>query len=430
LLQVHFNNQMNTSVGGAVWQRHLTGDFHAACEVVKVTASPERASVDTEITYTAETSPSGAPVHWEGDLGDNPVMRGKTLRTRYSSPGKKEVTATCGAEGASTTVAAAADTNKAKVNIVRVRFEAEGGGAAPSPLRVGAGPHKEDRTAKLRVHVEPAEEAENIELSPNPRQNPIVIVHKEDRSAPGIILITVMGTRASDAAHPDGDAIIQAKDRRKELKNLPTQKCVAIVPTWVAPQQQLAYRWRNVCVNADSSPAFPGVGPSDAVLGTHYGWDVRVTVLDQFHDPCGDLFGPDQSQGRDGATVMERFQRKDPAGNRIFRNGNPVFSSAQLTNLELGSDSTYLDPVGYLRWSAQEPMPSQPPTVPINSQQASNHVGSANPVFPLPPIPPGPNRPTNVDLLVVVVDGFELQPLVRREITQQSATTLTLRLQP
>ena len=55
---------------------------------------------ERRFTFEAETFPSGRAVSWGGDQGDNPQITDEPgrsrLTTRYSTPGQRTLTATCG----------------------------------------------------------------------------------------------------------------------------------------------------------------------------------------------------------------------------------------------------------------------------------------------------------------------------------------------
>ena len=62
---------------------------------VTVAASPTKAGIGKQVTFTATTDPAGRSVTFGGDRGDNPVQSGNTLTTTYSTTGRKTVTARC-----------------------------------------------------------------------------------------------------------------------------------------------------------------------------------------------------------------------------------------------------------------------------------------------------------------------------------------------
>jgi hypothetical protein len=262
-------------------------------------------------------------------------------------------------------------TDDARITVVKIEFQKLNGTKLPDILRVGkstttlAGkPH--DRTQNLRLQVTPASEASNSFVS---RGNLVGVNSKQ--SANDVVPFDVVGLTDS---LKDGDGDITAIDGGVTF----TQKVSVVEPMFIrGTVKSGTVQGVNRGLNVATSPALCNVDASSLSLVTVYGQQLSITVLDNLTQPVGDLY----------------------AGAEVTESPNPCGSGDVQTNLTVGADGTYSDPVTVFTPSGA--------VVPIGSDQA-NAWGNQN-ILPITP-------QVVLQNITVKIDGQSLTPALQREV--------------
>jgi hypothetical protein len=264
-------------------------------------------------------------------------------------------------------------TADARITIVTVEFQTDGGAALPSPLRIGITVGSHNRTQHLKAIVKPDSEAPNVTLTASAAltlSNATTNGNTIKFDLVGVTKSTSRGDATVTAQHTSGVSVKQAVS--------------VVVPAQVTTPHDTTgggLLSRNVVLDATTSPADPGLPPGTVQLVTTYVKFLTITVKDQFGDLVGDLY--------QGASVSE-------------------FGGTAI-NQSLSAGSTYSDPVGAA---------SLGPVVAAGSAQAT--AWPTQPLLPMQAINATQNIP-------VEVDGFALNPgIVNRQVIATPPNTLTI----
>ncbi len=272
-------------------------------------------------------------------------------------------------------------TADARITVVKMEFQKQDGTALGDVIRMGQStttlngtPH--DRTQQLQVKVTPASEAANVTLRGT------VVTVTQRQTTDNIVNFDAVG--GGQVSIDPGDAAITASDGTVTA----TQKASVVRPAKL--QQTFAdgpVQGFNAGLNLGTSPALCDVGINDVSLVTEYEQKLKITVLDNLNQPIGDLYK--------GAEVTE--------------SGSPCGLGDAQTNLILGEDSTYIDPVGF---------PTTPgPVVPKDSDQAN--AWKTQPLKPL-------TAKQDFQNFTVKIDGIQLDPNLQRKVVATPPTTITV----
>ncbi len=205
--------------------------------------------------------------------------------------------------------------------------------------RIGITANGHDRTQHFSATVCPADEAGNVFISSGPHLQ----LSNERNQGNGVISFDLVGT---DKSNGPGDTYVEADYwTGGSVKKTAT----VIIPADVGkphPTFDSVVTPANLVCNATSSPSYfpnPPSSPQNTFLETAWIKNLTIQVVDQFTNPCGDLY--------DGSIITE--------------NGGTLINKTL-------SGSSYSDPVGPGKappgqpTTANDPMVAQWPTMPTN----------------------------------------------------------------
>jgi hypothetical protein len=281
------------------------------------------------------------------------------------------------------------------VQVVQVTFQDENGND-PNGMKVGITTGT-DRSRMITAKVNPAEATSSVTVKVSKGSDKLSIKNISPGSGSITFQIEGIGSTGSGA---QGDCTFEAD---VDGKPAATADVTVVIPKKLVSQSPgTVLQNQNALLNGTTSPAFQGIPGSQGVEVTTYLYPVTVKVADQFGDAIGDpkLYL--------GAPVSEKFVGKGTAA--------PI-------NRTIGSNSTYVDPVGLTVW---QNYPAPPPRVGFSDAAAAAFAARSKPAFPMPSASPPQSR---IDQFQVLVDGFPLdRPIIR--IMTLSGSNLILKTSP
>lgn len=270
-------------------------------------------------------------------------------------------------------------TADARITVVTVEFQTDGGATLPSPLRIGITVGSHNRTQHLQAIIKPDAEAANVTLTASSALSLSNVARTGNTikfDLVGVTRSTTRGDASIIATHTSGVTVKQAVS--------------VVVPAQVATPHDTnggGLVSQNVALDATTSPALGDpIPPGTVALVTIYDRFLNITVKDQFGDLIGDLY--------QGASITE--------------GGIPI-------NQSLSAASTYSDPVG--------PVFAKSPDIAVTVVPRGSADATA---WSSQPLVPMQFRSTTQNI-PVEVDRFSLHPAIEnRQVTATQPNTVTI----
>lgn len=379
------------AVRAVVFQRLTAKPMVVPIKKGKTTSEP--------IVFTAVYTGASSGLSWgPGDAVQPFVYAGNTFKCQWNTGGDHTVNAyifdgTPNPPHKSLTI-----------QVVKVTLQNDSGGD-PEGMTIGVTTANKDRSRTLKAMVEPAAQAGSVSIRIGGKS--AASLHVKGTPAvdtgAGTVTFQVEGV-GKIGSKVENDVSIEAVVGGVVAASA---NVTVVVPVFIEHQINLGRHDRNFLAYqgngrvSGSSPALRGapVYPM-AWRATFYGFDIKIPVTDRFHHPI------------DG----DHLYKDAPVFEAIPEGTSPINQSIQ-------AGSFYLDPAGF-----PNRMPNPNPT-PINATSAAAAVfKAASPFFPSPyaNLPLLSNVEIDTPAFKVLVDGFELQPPIKRKFTIFPLNIVTL----